>query len=318
MKILLIITALLSFFSSFIPVQPRIPELIDQENYFSADNLPLKHEMLNLLLLSSYHDADKIEEMFSLTARQEITYLEKHIEELIDFCNHNIDSWSYESTSTTTHTLKDQIQIQIQVYTYLFYKDDISYRCHIKKTIIDNENYMNRGISGIVIYPTSFYKDCLNYYPFEPGICIFYPGEKEYKENTMRTIHSYAEQGNLQGIYDLFSQVTKEKNPSLRKDISNLMNFMTEDLLAWRFQDYLIEKDVLDGKDIIKRQLLFDFAMQDGELYRCEIRDMIEDAKNGANLGIYSINIYKEDLYTRCSGLGWKNPGIFINHVAPA
>ncbi|MCI7657668.1 DUF5104 domain-containing protein [Anaerotignum sp.] len=126
----------------------------------------------------------------------------------------------------------------------------------------------------------------------------------------MRKIVSFAEAGNNDGMYDLFSERAKNDSEDLKKDIQDLMGFFNDKVTSWEFHTYLTEKGTLLGESVIKRELLFMLHTQE-QTYRCNIRDMTEDKENGKNLGIYSIAIYPEDMYFEYSTLGYDEPGIF-------
>lgn len=299
MKVIaMLLTAIIAFFSwiasPFLPDKPERTDFIVDGKYWGFSTS--EKTMSNFLKLTEAEDADTIYEIFSPAAREEAENLKDKIPEVIEFFNEDMTSWK----STTGYGEMDSVDglIMKDSWDYLIYTDDVNYCCSISNTRTDINNSDNEGFYSIAIYPEYYNKDCSGYGYDQAGIFIFYPPDKQYNENIMEKIISQT------NIYDLFCDTAKTE--SLNEQIKTFKEFLNENLVSWEFQDYITSKDNISN--VIKRELMFKLNTKD-VIYRCNVRDITKE--NGENLGIYSIAMYPEELYSEYSRLGYDETGIF-------
>lgn len=322
MKRLLAYLALLSLGLSACAKGTGHTELIVDGKY-KPFNVPRK-TMEKLMKLIETEDIDYIYAVFSQRIRENKDDLYEKIQEFIHFCKKNITSWDFSSASENTQRTQG-VTVSKRVSLYKFCTNSGTYRCDISDVInITSQNDVI-GFSGILIFPEELSKEYASLQP--SGISIVYrvgdePEGISTELSALETLLRLTEEGDVNAIYDGFSLTTREKAEMVQEKLPELMDFLREKVVSWEPYTWTQNLETIDGAEITTRETFF-YLHTDSELYRCDIREVLENSKQEKDTGISSISIFpaqypgerppREDkTYIEHCTWGQKNAGISI------
>ena len=130
-------------------------------------------------------------------------------------------------------------------------------------------------------------------------------------EKTMSNFLHLVEEEDTENIYAIFSQPAKENAENLQFKISELIQFLNENMTSWEYSSGMGDASYRLN-DIKDREYYSYLLYTDDTTYACDIREVRMDTAQTENEGFYSISIYPEDLTKDCYGYGVENPGIYI------
>lgn len=301
----MIIAFIAALFTSCQPPVEKTEWVIDGVyEPFNTDEQTVAH----LMKLAKENDVEKIYQAFSPKTKRNVRNLKEKVVELSDFLN-NIVSLKVEpkGVGPISEKFRNGKVFAERIIRVNFYTNETMYQCYIYDIMKDDFNRENQGIYHIAIYPEPEKLD--NEYRWlgqkELGIFLMYEGG-EYKDDVMEQMVELADKQDSEEIYQLFSDFTKDNVHDLREKAQELTKFLHDKVESWEFYHFIWEKDVIQGENVKKRQMMF-LLHTKNEVYRCNIRDLVRQDKE--NLGIYNITIYPNDLCEQYAILGRDEPG---------
>ena len=135
------------------------------------------------------------------------------------------------------------------------------------------------------------------------------------EEQTAAKLMGYIQAGDVDSIYQAFSQTAKDNSNNLREKIEELVEFINGNMVSWEFdmgEPY--QKTMQYGK-IMKNRIICYYLQTEDMRYACMIRDVMQDDFNTQNVGFHSIVLCPDGLesyWNRMSDFDSGGPGIYI------
>lgn len=302
----MIIAFIAALFTSCQPPVEKTEWVIDGVyEPFNTDEKTVAH----LMKLAKENDVEKIYQAFSPNAKKNVKDLKEKVIELTHFLNNDVVS--YEVLVGGVGPLSEKIRngkvLAKRTIRVNFYTAERMYRGYIYDIMQDDFNRENQGIYHITVYPEpEKLEDDYRWIGKKVlGVVLMYEGG-EYKDDVIEKMVELADKQDSEKIYQLFSDFTKDNVHDLREKAQELTKFLHDEVESWEFYHFIWEKDVIQGENVKKRQMMF-LLHTKNEVYRCNIRDLVRQDKE--NLGIYNITIYPNDLCEQYAILGRDEPG---------
>lgn len=317
--------AVFALFSLFLLPYRRGTEhtelVVDGE--YKPFNVP-ENTMKHLMELIEKEDADTIYEVFSKKVRKDTDDLYEKIQELIRFLGEGVTSWKFSSGVGNTRSTYGRTNSS-RASLYKIQKNSGTYRCDIYDVLESVSQKETIGFSSILIFPGELSHE---YGPMRPlGIYIVYrvgdePQNSLVEPSPLETLMQLAKEGNMDGIYETFSLAAKKNTDGLQENISELMNFLSEQVISWEPYTWTQNLETIDGAKVTTREMFFYLHTNHG-LYRCDIRDVLETTDQEMGSGSSSISIfpalypgeepqYEDEIYDGYCTWGRENMGISI------
>lgn len=304
------------------PFAPEHTELVVDGEY-KPFNVPRK-TMEKLMELIEAEDADYIYEVFSPDVREHEDSLSEQIRELIRFTKENVTAWDFKSGSEKTDR-RNGITISKRVALYEFQTESGIYRCDISDVIKNDTQIETIGFSGISIFPEELSKE---YAPKAlPGISIVYrmedmPQDITIEQSSMERLMQLANGENTDTVYEAFAPKAKRNAEGLQEKIPELTEFLQNQVISWEPYTWTENMETIDGNKATTREMFF-YLHTDNGLYRCDIREVLENSDWITDVGFSSISIfpalypgeeppYEDDVYKGYCTWGRENVGIAI------
>lgn len=267
-------------------------------------------------------DIDSIYEAFSNSAKENVKNLDTDIQELVHFLRENTASWDF----TGAYSIGDNhygLRTEIRSATYSVQTNGGVYTCCIRD-IPNNEDKNVVGLSSISIYPIGL--DIEYGYSGQFGSLVVYLIDQDTEDflidpSPMDKLVELIEQGDTNGILNVFSPVVRDTTDGLQEKTSELITFINEQVISWEPYTWVQSEQYINGVKVNLREMFFHLQTNSG-LYRCDIRDIPESINQEVSTGILSISIFPalfpnqtpdfhEDYEKNCTW-GRENTGISI------
>lgn len=294
--------------------------IVDGE--YKPFNVPRK-TMEKLMELVDTEDTDYIYHVFSQNIRDNTEELSEQVREFVRFVKENVITWDFSSGSENTQR-ENGVILSKRIALYKFETSSGTYRCDVSDVIKNAAQEDTEGFSGILIFPEELSAE---YAPISPsGVYIVYriedlPPDISVGSSPMETLMQLSEAGNPDEFCDIFSITAKRNAEGLQEKASELMDFLSEQVISWEPYTWTQNIETIDGCQVITREMFFYLHADDG-LYRCDIREVLE-SDYSVNIGFSSISIfpalypgerpeYEDDVYKGYCTWGRENMGISI------
>lgn len=132
------------------------------------------------------------------------------------------------------------------------------------------------------------------------------------KEKTFEKLFDLAGAGDIDGIYQVFSQTAKNKNEDLQEKVEEFVQFVQEEMTSYEVEGNGRHRKEADHGKIVERRQMFATLYTDNTAYCCRIIDVPRDSYVSDNVGFYSLILYPENLYEDYSDLGALETGCYI------
>lgn len=264
--------------------------IVDGE--YKPFNVPRK-TMEKLIELVDAEDTDYIYSVFSQDIRENTEGLSEQVQEFVRFVKENVITWDFSSGSENTQR-ENGLILSKRVALYKFETSSGTYRCDISDVLKNTSQEDAEGFSGILIFPEELSAE---YAPINPsGVYIVYrvedqPQNISSEPSPLEMLMQLAEVGNSDDFYEMFSLTTKRNTEGLQENTSELMDFLSEQVISWEPYTWTQNIETIDGDHITTQEMFFYLHTDDG-LYRCDIREVLEQADGDTNIGLSSISIF--------------------------
>lgn len=286
-------------------------------------NVPRK-TMEKLMELVDAEDTDYIYNVFSQDIRDNTEGLSEQVQEFVRFVKENVITWDFSSGSENTQR-ENGVVLSKRVALYKFETSSGTYRCDISDVLKNTSQEDTEGFSGILIFPEELSAE---YAPINPsGVYIVYrvedqPQNISSEPSPLEMLMQLAEVGNSDDFYKMFSLTAHGSTEGLQENASELMNFLSKQVTSWEPYTWTQNIDTIDGVKVTTREMFF-YLHTDNGLYRCDIREVLEQANRDANIELASISIFpalypgertphEDDVYRGYCTWGRENMGISI------
>ena len=286
-------------------------------------NVPRK-TMEKLMELVEVEDVDYIYKVFSQVVRESTDDLYERIQELICFLGSNGVSWEFVTGIGDTQR-NDGMTSSTRSSIYDLHMNSGTYSCIIDDVLKDSSHKETVGFSSIKIYPLELFTEYASIEPF--GIYIVYRAEDvlenvSIEPSSMETLMLLAEKENTDSIYEAFSLTAKRTSEGLQERTSELMDFLSEQVISLEPYSWTQNIETIDGTKATTREMFF-YLYTDNGLYRCDIREVLEHTDQENDAGFSSISIfpalypgekppYEDNVYKEYCTWGRDNMGISI------
>jgi len=285
-------------------------------------NVPRK-TMDKLMELAKAGDIDSIYEVFSQTVKEDNDSLYTEVKELVHFLSENAVSWDF----TGSYSIGDShhgIHTETRSATYSVQTNDGVYTCCIRDVPNNSEDKNVVGFSSISIYPIGLDIEYGRSGRF--GSLVVYRVGQDTENfliapSPMEKLVELIDQKDTDSILKVFSPVVRDTTNGLQEKISELINFMGDQVISWEPYTWMQNEQYINGVKANLREMFF-YLHTDSGLYRCDIRDIPEDTSQGVSAGIYSISIFPalfpdqtpdlDEMYDGYCTWGQENMGISI------
>lgn len=263
--------------------------IVDGE--YKPFNVPRK-TMEKLMELIEAEDVDYIYAVFSPDVRENVERLSEQIRELIRFTKENVTAWDFISGGGNVDR-RSGITISKSVAFYEFQTNSGTYRCDISDVIRNDTQKETIGFSSISIYPEEL---SWEYAPKAlPGSSIVYriedlPPDISVGSSPVEMLMQLSEAGNPDEFCDIFSITAKRNAEGLQENASELMDFLSEQVISWEPYTWTQNIETIGRTKITVREMFF-YLHTDNGLYRCDIREVLE-SDYSVDTGFSSISIF--------------------------
>lgn len=286
-------------------------ELINDGRY---DFIAPKDTVTWLMEHAKAGDVDGIYQVFSPEAKDTSGNLREKIEEFIAFVDREMVSFEWYMGGPTSTKVRDGKFQQFRELEFFIQTEETRYHCMLRDVIKDGFDTNTEGFNSISVFPEGLLGECCYGTFTGDGLGVFLSyQEKSHEEETLKNLLDLASVKDSNGIYDLFSEHTKENTPNLLEQIQELIDFFDVPIRSWAFDNCVIEWIHLPETDekLLRRMTIFSLYT-DKETYNLRIRDLLDGSEEGENLGLYSIAISTDQFRGNNKDLGWRVPGIAL------
>lgn len=294
--------------------------IVDGE--YKPFNVPRK-TMEKLMELVDAEDTDYIYHVFSQNIRDNTEELSEQVREFVRFVKENVITWDFSSGSENTQR-ENGVILSKRIALYKFETSSGTYRCDVSDVIKNAAQEDTEGFSGILIFPEELSAE---YAPISPsGVYIVYriedlPPDISVGSSPMETLMQLSEAGNPDEFCDIFSITAKRNAKGLQENASELMDFLSEQVISWEPYTWTQNIETIGQTKITVREMFF-YLHTDNGLYRCDIREVLE-SDYSVDTGFSSISIfpalypgeepeYEDDVYKEYCIWGREYMGISI------
>lgn len=263
--------------------------IVDGE--YKPFNVPRK-TMEKLMELVDAEDTDYIYNVFSQNIRNNTEGLSEQVLEFVRFVKENVITWDFSSGSENTQR-ENGVTLSKRVALYKFETSSGTYRCDISDVIKNAAQEDTEGFSGILIFPEELSAE---YAPISPsGVYIVYraenlPQDISIDSSPLETLMQLAKAGNTDDFYEMFSLTAKRNAEKLQERASELMDFLSEQVISWEPYTWTQNIETIGRTKITVREMFF-YLHTDNGLYRCDIREVLE-SDYSVDTGFSSISIF--------------------------
>ena len=286
-------------------------------------NVP-RMTMEKLMELVEAEDVDYIYEVFSPAVRENTEGLYEQIQEFIRFVEENVTAWDFSSGSGTIDR-KSGVTLAKQTNLYTFETSSGIYRCDISDVVNNTTQEDTIGFSNIMIFPEELSKE---YAPKKPaGVYIVYrvediPPNASAEPFSLEILMQFTAEGNSDDVYELFSLNAKKNAKELKGKTLELMDFLNEQVISWEPYTWTKNIEIVNGAKVTTQEMFF-YLHTNSEMYRCDIREVLENRSKETDTGFSSISIfpalypgekpeYEDEVYKGYCTWGRENMGISI------
>lgn len=132
------------------------------------------------------------------------------------------------------------------------------------------------------------------------------------EEQTAAKLMGYIQAGDVDRIYQVFSQTAKDNSNNLRDKIEELIAFVNDEMVSWEYDiGGLFEGDVSYGQ-VMRNRMIELYIQTEQTRYVCSLHDVIRDDFDPDNKGFSSITVFPEELPLLCDYGSFEGDGLGV------